>query len=185
MTRSTSLALCLAISLTGCGRSEPAQVDPAVADPAGEGLGKSAPAVTSAASVAALDKAKLANPCQFDAKAVGEAFGMEFDKTEPETMGDMFGCSYRGSKGTVRLNMMWSDPVYFSKAVETMKAATPGTKRDLAGDPDKAWIQDYPPNLPVLHYYRQNVLVEVVPVIEGGADPKAIEAALLKLPRVP
>ena len=38
-------------------------------------------------------------------------------------------------------------------------------RRDVAGDADKAWFRSLPPNLPVLHYYRQNVLVEVVPVL--------------------
>ena len=182
-----SLLLVPAITLavvSGCKGEAPA-------DPAAEAAGASNPVPATAAAapaalaVVAMDKSRLADPCLLDAKAVGAAFGFTIDKTEPETLGDMYGCSYRGANGTIRLNMMWSDPVYFAKASETMRSASPGTKRDLAGDADRAWIQDYPPNLPVLHYYRQNVLVEVVPVIEGGPDPKAVEAALLKLARVP
>ena len=183
MIRSPLVAAMLVV-LAACGQEQSAQppVDPALADPAGEGLGQAKPA---AQAVAALDKARLANPCLLEAKAVGDALGFAVEKAQPETLGDNFGCSYRGAKGMLRLNMMWSDPVYFDKASATLKAASPGSKRDLPGDPDKAWIQDYPPNLPVLHYYQQNVLVELVPLIESGGDAKAVEAALLKLPRVP
>lgn len=167
------------VLLSACkGEAPPAADASAAPEPAAQ-------ATPAAPAVAGMDRAKLANPCLLDAKAVGDALGFAIDKTEPETMGDMYGCSYRGAKGQLRLNMVWSDPVYFDKAVQSLRTATPGNKRDLAGDADKAWIQDYPPNQPVLHYYRQNVLVELVPVIPGDDDHKAIEAALLKLPRVP
>jgi len=182
MPRALFTAATAVILLTACKGEAPAAAasDAAAPEPAGAPV-----AAVAAPAVAAMDKARLANPCLLDAKAVGAALGFAIDKTEPETMGDMFGCTYRGAKGQLRINLMWSDPVYFAKAVESMRSATPGDKRDVAGDPDKAWIQSYDSNLPVLHYYRQNVLVELVPVIDGGPDPKAIEATLLKLPRVP
>ena len=180
--KQTPIALALILALPGCSKGEPA------AAPASQAAAEPAAAPAAAAPtpvVAGMDKARLANPCLLDAAAVGAALGFKIDKTEPETMGDMFGCTYRGAKGQLRLNMMWSDPVYFDKAVESMRNASPGDKRDVAGDADKAWIQSYAPNLPVLHYYRQNVLVELVPVIDDGGDAKAIEAALIKLPRIP
>lgn len=180
----TPIALAVLVVLAACGSSEPAQapVDPAVADPAGEGLGQPKPV---AAAVAAIDPAKLANPCLLDAKAVGDALGFAVEKTEPETMGAMAGCTYRGSNASLRLNFITHDPVYFDKATAMTRGTRPGDKRDLTGDPDKAWVQQEGSGSPILHYYRQNVEVELVPLLNAGGDGKAVEAALLKLPRVP
>lgn len=177
--------LALALILTACGSSEPAPVDPAVADPAGEALSQAKPAAPGGPAVTAMDPAKLANPCLLDAGAVGAALGFAVEKTEPETMGAMSGCTYRGKDVSLRLNFIAHDPVYFAQATEMTRKTRPGDKRDLAGDPDKAWIQQDGGGTPILHYYRQNVEVELAPLVVGGGDAKAIEAALLKLPRVP
>lgn len=178
-------ALALILALTACGSAEPAPVDPKLADPAGEGLGQAKPAAPAGPAVAAMDPAKLSNPCLLDAGAVGTALGFAVEKSEPETMGAMSGCTYYGKDMSLRLNFIVHDPVYFAQATEMTRKTRPGNKRDLAGDPDKAWIQQEASGTPILHYYRQNVEVELVPMVVGGADPKAIEAALLKLPRVP
>lgn len=186
LTCSALLGLAL-LGLAGC-QDEAPSAAPAANTAGGSAVPDSTPpnpAAVAAPAVTVMDRAKLANPCLLDAKAVGTAFGITIDKTEPETMGDLYGCSYHGPDGTVRLNMMWGEPVYYDMTVETLRKARPGTKRDVAGDADKAWFRSLPPNLPVLHYYRQNVLVEVVPVLTTSMDAKAAEAALLKLPRVP
>lgn len=178
---SVAIALCLA----ACGQAEQAPVDPAIADPAGEGPGPNQAAAPAGPAVAGMDPGKLANPCLLDAGAVGAALGFAVEKTEPETMGTMSGCTYRGKDKSLRLNFIVHDPVYFDKATQMTRTTRPGDKRDLAGDPDKAWIQQEASGTPILHYYRQNVEVELVPLIVGGGDAMAIEAALLKLPRVP
>lgn len=178
---SVAIALCLA----ACGQAEQAPVDPAIADPAGEGPGPNQAAVPAGPAVAGMDPGKLANPCLLDSGAVGAALGFAVEKTEPETMGTMSGCTYRGKDKSLRLNFIVHDPVYFDKATQMTRTTRPGDKRDLAGDPDKAWIQQEASGTPILHYYRQNVEVELVPLIVGGGDAMAIEAALLKLPRVP
>lgn len=180
----TSLPLVLALSLAACGQAEQPPVDPVVADPAGEGLGQSQ-AAAAAPAVAAMDPGKLANPCLLDAKAVGAALGFTVEKTEPEMMGTMSGCTYRGKDVSLRLNFIVHDPVYFAQATAMTRNTRPGDKRDLAGDPDKAWVQQDGGGTPILHYYRQNVEVELAPLVVGGGDAKAIEAGLLKLPRVP
>lgn len=180
-----AISLALALCLAACGQAEQAPVDPAVTDPAGEGLGQSQADAPPSPAVAAMDPAKLANPCLLDAGAVGAALGFAVEKTEPEMMGTMSGCTYRGKDKSLRLNFIVHDPVYFDKATQMTRNTRPGDKRDLAGDPDKAWVQQDGAGTPILHYYRQNVEVELVPLIVGGGDAMAIEAALLKLPRVP
>lgn len=181
MTRTLS-ALAAVGLLAACGQEQPAPSDPAVASPAGESAASAGPA---APAVAAMDPAKLANPCLLDAKAVGDALGFAVEKTEPETMGAMTGCTYHGARASLRLNFIAHDPVYFVQATEMTRKTRPGAKRDIAGDPDKAWFQQEDSSTPILHYYRQNVEVELAPLIVGGGDAKTIEAALLKLPRVP
>ena len=65
-----------------------------------------------------MDKAALAKPCLLSAAEVGASLGIQIDQTEPESMGDMAGCSYRGPSGTVRLNFIWHDPAYFAMATQ-------------------------------------------------------------------
>lgn len=180
-----AISFALALCLAACGQAEQPPVDPAVADPAGEGLGQPR-AAAAAPAVAAMDPGKLTNPCLIDARAVGAALGFAVEKTEPETLGTMAGCTYRGKDTSLRLNFIVHDPAYFAKATAMTRNTRPGEKRDLAGDPDKAWVQQEASGTPILHYYRQNVEVELVPLIlGGGGDAMVIEAALLKLPRVP
>lgn len=143
-----------------------------------------APAAPAAAAVTAIDKAKFANPCLLDAKTVGDALGFAVEKTEPSATGDLFGCTYRGINVSLRLNMIWHDPVYFAQATQMTRSSRPGDKRDVAGDPDKAWVQQEGASKPILHYYRQNVEVELIPLSATG-DAAKVEAALLGLPRVP
>jgi hypothetical protein len=174
--------LALALCLAACGPAEQAPTDPAAPGPSGAGPEQTQPP---APAVAAMDPAKLANPCLLDPGAVGAALGFAVEKTEPETMGAMSGCTYRGKDVSLRLNFIVHDPVYFAQATEMTRKTRPGDKRDLAGDPDKAWVQQDGAGTPILHYYRQNVEVELAPLVVGGGDARAIEAALLKLPRVP
>lgn len=179
-TSTLTLSLSALVLLAACKGEAPAQ-------PAGEDGSGPAPLETAkpaAPAVAAIDPAKLANPCALDAKAVGAALGFAVEKTEPETMGAMSGCYYRGANASLRLNFIAHDPVYFAQATQMTRNSRPGEKRDVPGDPDKAWIQQGAVSKPILHYYRQNVEVELIPLSVEG-DAKAIEAALLKLPRVP
>lgn len=145
--------------------------------------GPAAPAPVPAA--ARMDKAALAQPCLLSAAQVGAALGIKIDKTEPESLGDMAGCSYRGPRGTVRLNFIWHDPAYFPMATQATRRTRPGDKIDLPGDPDHAWMQFDAPNGGNLHYYRKNVEVELVTVLTPAPSRAATQAALLKLPRVP
>lgn len=176
------LSFALVLCLAACGQAEQSPADPAAPQPSGVSPEQTQPP---APAVAAMDPAKLANPCLLDANAVGAALGFAVEKTEPETMGAMSGCTYHGKDKSLRLNFIAHDPVYFEQATEMTRKTRPGDKRDLAGDPDKAWVQQDSGGTPVLHYYRQNVEVELAPLVVGGGDAKAIEAALLKLPRVP
>lgn len=177
-----AISLALALCLAACGQAEQAPVDPAAPAPSGASPEQAQPP---APAVAAMDPAKLANPCLLDTGAVGAALGFAVEKTEPEMMGTMSGCTYHGKDKSLRLNFIVHDPVYFDKATQMTRNTRPGDKRDLVGDPDKAWVQQDGAGTPILHYYRQNVEVELVPLIVGGGDAMAIEAALLKLPRVP
>ncbi len=175
--RSAALVTGLVLLAACKGEAPPAPDASAAPEPA-------AAAAPAAPAVAGMDPAKLANPCLLDAKAVGDALGFAVERTEPETMGAMSGCSYRGANASLRLNLIAHDPAYFDKATQMTRASRPGDKRDLHGDGDKAWIQQDGGSAPILHYYRQNVEVELVALGVSG-DSKAIEAALLKLPRVP
>lgn len=177
-----AVTLGLALGLAACGQQEQAPVDPAAPAPSGASPEQTQPP---ASAVAAMDPARLANPCLLDAGVVGAALGFTVEKTEPEMMGTMSGCTYHGKDVSLRLNFIVHDPVYFAQATEMTRKTRPGDKRDLAGDPDKAWVQQDGGGTPILHYYRQNVEVELAPLVVGGGDAKAIEAALLKLPRVP
>ncbi|MCC6926856.1 hypothetical protein [Novosphingobium sp.] len=175
--RFAMLAASLAL-LSACqGEAPPAADASAAPEPAAQ-------AAPVAPAVAGMDPAKLANPCLLDAKAVGDALGFAVEKAEPKTMGAMSGCNYQGANASLRLNLIAHDPAYFDKATQMTRASRPGDKRDLPGDGDKAWIQQEGSRAPILHYYRQNVEVELLALGVGG-DSKAIEAALLKLPRVP
>lgn len=100
-------------------------------------------------------------------------------------MGTMLGCNYKGAKGMVRLNLIVHDPVYFAQATAMSRTSRPGEKADVAGDPDKAWWQFQDTGGTILHYYRQNVEVEVIPMFDGSKDRAAMQAGLLKLRRVP
>jgi len=177
-----ALALIALLASCGPGQQSHAPADPASADPATAGPG---PAQPPAPPVAGIDPARLANPCLLEAKAVSAALGFAVEQAEPSVMGALAGCTYRGKDASLQLNFITHEPVYFDQATRATRATRPGDKRDLPGDPDKAWIQQEGSQAPILHYYRQNVEVELVPLLGAGSDARKIEAALLGLPRVP
>lgn len=173
----------MVLLLAACGHGG---ADPAAATPS-----DAAPEFTPAAAQPAapppgtIDRAVLAEPCLLTPTQVSGALGVAIDTAEPEVMGDMAGCSYRGPKGSLRLNFIWHDPAYFALATQATRNTRPGEKIDLTGDPDKAWMQFDGPDGGNLHYYRKNVEVELVPLLTSPASRAATQAALLKLPRVP
>lgn len=136
------------------------------------------------AGPAAIDSAKLANPCLFNNEDAAKVLGASVSKTEPESMGTMMGCSYRAGDASLRLNLIVHDPVYFEKAIAATRGTRPGEKADIAGDADKAWWQTGEGTGVTLHYYRQNVEVEVT-TTGLGDDPAKLKPLLQALPRVP
>lgn len=158
---------------------------PAGSPAASPGAAAPSAPTAAAAAVSAIDPARLADPCQFKPAEITAALGLAVDSTEPATMGTMLGCSYKGAKGMVRLNLIVHDPVYFAQATAMSRTSRPGEKADVAGDPDKAWWQFQDTGGTILHYYRQNVEVEVIPMFDGSKDRAAMQAGLLKLRRVP
>ena len=94
-----------------------------------------------------MDPAKLKDPCLFTKEEVGKTFGITITATEPETMGQMSGCTYKGDKGSLRINFIAHDPGYFDMAVASMKKMKPGRKVDFAGDPDGKAVVDAPYSL--------------------------------------
>lgn len=171
--------------LSACGQPSDQTAEARPVPPASRGPAAPAPTPAPSPAAAWMDKAALAQPCLLSAAQVGAALGIRIDKTEPESLGDMAGCSYRGPQGTVRLNFIWHDPAYFPVATQATRRTRPGDKIDLPGDPDQAWMQFDAPDGGNLHYYRQNVEVELVTVLTAAPSRAATQAALLKLPRVP
>ncbi|WP_088311294.1 DUF3558 family protein [Novosphingobium sp. B 225] len=168
--------------LAACGQgAEQASVTEAAASAPASNSAPAAPA----APVLQADKAALAQPCLFTKEQVASALNLAVDSATPETMGDMAGCTYQGAKGSLRLNLIWHDPVYFEQATQMTRGSRPGEKIDLPGDADKAWMQFDGPTGGNLHYYRKNLEVELVPLLISTPGRDAIQAALLKLPRVP
>ncbi len=173
------IALIPILLLAACGQSAD--------QPAAPEASPASPAVTPAPAppVAAADRAALNQPCLFTKAQVDAALNLAVESTTPETMGDMAGCTYKGARGSLRLNLIWHDPVYFAQATRMTRGSRPGEKIDLPGDADKAWMQFDGPTGGNLHYYRQNVEVELVPLLISTPGRDAMQAALLKLPRVP
>lgn len=171
-----ALSLTAACSSQGENAPTPSQAAP---DPA---AAPSAPAA--APAVTAIDPARLSDPCLLPKDAVAKVLGAPVSTTEPETMGTMLGCTYKGGNASLRLNLIVHDPVYFAQATAATKGGRPGDKTDIPGDADKAWWQTGDGPGTVLHYYRQNVEVEVIPLGLGG-DSVKLKPLLEKLPRVP
>lgn len=177
---------CLVLSplvlVAGCGSgpdsAAPEQSPAAAPESAARSAAPAAPAV------AAIAPARVANACPWKPAEVGAALGVAIDSAAPETMGTMLGCTYKGNSASLRLNMIVHDPVYFVQATAMTRKTRPGDKTDIPGDPDKAWWQTGDGPGTALHYYRQNVEVEVIPLGMGG-DPARLKPLLLKLPRVP
>jgi len=183
MSRFFSL-LPLTLVLAACG-GESAPADPAANAQAKPDSVSAKPASQQKPGVAAMDPAKLKDPCLFTKEEVGKTFGITITATEPETMGQMSGCTYKGDKGSLRINFIAHDPGYFDMAVASMKKMKPGRKVDIAGDPDGAWMQFISETGGYLNYNRQNVSVEILPLMNDSESNAATQEKLLSMRRIP
>ncbi|MBK7161311.1 MAG: hypothetical protein IPH79_01915 [Sphingomonadales bacterium] len=183
MSRFFSL-LPLTLVLAACG-GESAPADPAANAQAKPDSVSAKPASQQKPGVAAMDPAKLKDPCLFTKEEVGKTFGITITATEPETMGQMSGCTYKGDKGSLRINFIAHDPGYFDMAVASMKKMKPGRKVDFAGDPDGAWMQFVSETGGYLNYNRQNVSVEILPMMDASESNAATQEKLLSMRRIP
>lgn len=148
------------------------------------------PAAASAPSkMAAMDKARLNDPCLFTGAEIGKAFGFAVQKTEPDLefwpSNGLAGCTYRGKDDSVRVNFQWHDPAYFAQATAMKRSARPGRKVDVPNDPDHAFLIFDGRLGGAMVYYRQNVEVEIVPLQLSTPENAETERALLSLRRVP
>lgn len=148
------------------------------------------PATPSApAKMAAMDKAKLNDPCLFTTAEIGKAFGFAVQKAVPDLefwpSNGLAGCTYKGAMDSVRVNFQWHDPAYFAQATAMKRSARPGRKVDVPNDPDHAFLIFDGRLGGAMVYYRQNVEVEIVPLQIDTPENAETERALLSLRRVP
>ena len=174
----------LTLALAACG-GENAPAEPAATAEAEPAAIPAADMSQPKPGVAVMDPAKLKDPCIFTKEEVSKTFGITVATTEPETMGQMSGCTYKGDKGSLRINFIAHDPGYFDMAVASMKKMKPGRKVDIAGDPDGAWMQFISETGGYLNYNRQNVSVEILPLMNAAESNAATQEKLLSMRRIP
>jgi hypothetical protein len=144
---------------------------------------------TPAAPTATVAKSALADPCLLKPEEVAAALGYTGVVAKPYTADleayGMANCRYEGSNGTAQLNLTWIDPAMLAAAKADGTRGRGGTLEPIAGDADGAFLQ-HQENIKsgALHYWRQNILVEIRPL--SWKEPKeAMKAKLLSLRRVP
>jgi hypothetical protein len=127
--------------------------------------------------------------CIFTPEEVTAAMGFAVEAGKPEleyASSGMVGCVYKGKDNDLRVNMIWTDPVYYAQTRANPTMMRAGKLEKLAGDPDVAFMQYQDAGIGgALHYLRRNIMVEVRPMSWMGTSDEAMKAKLLSLPRRP
>ena len=126
--------------------------------------------------------------CIFTPEEVTAAMGFAVEAGKPEleyASSGMAGCVYKGKDNDLRVNMIWTDPVYYAQTRANPTMMRAGKLEKLPGDPDVAFMQYQGELGGALHYLRRNIMVEVRPMSWMDSSNEAMKAKLLKLPRRP
>ncbi len=127
--------------------------------------------------------------CIFTPEEVTAAMGFAVEAGKPEleyASNGMVACTYKGKDTDLRVNMIWTDPVYYAQTRANPTMMRAGEMEKLPGDPDIAYMQYQEGGIGgALHYLRRNIMVEVRPMSWMGTSNEEMKAKLLKLPRRP
>jgi hypothetical protein len=127
--------------------------------------------------------------CIFTPEEVTTAMGFAVEAGKPEleyASSGMAGCVYKGKDNDLRVNMIWTDPVYYAQTRANPTMMRAGKLEKLPGDADVAFMQYQDAGIGgALHYLRRNIMVEVRPMSWMDSSNEAMKAKLLKLPRRP
>lgn len=138
----------------------------------------------------AMSKEEMAKAvCIFTPEEVSGAMGFAVEAGQPQLEyadNGMVACIYKGKDKDLRVNMIWTDPVYYAQTRANPTMMRAGKLEKLPGDPDAAFMQYQDGGIGgALYYLRRNIIVEVRPMSWMGTSNEEMKAKLLKLPRRP